>query len=63
VTLPDFSAEPHMAPAPSLRERLDEAGLGEAIFALAAEIYPICRSITGDGVRATLAHLGRHIDL
>jgi aminopeptidase-like protein len=63
VTLPDFSAEPHMAPAPSLRERLDEAGLGEAIFALAAEIYPICRSITGDGVRATLAPLGRHIDL
>ena len=46
-----------------LRERLDEAGIGEAIFALAAEIYPICRSITGDGVRATLAHLGRHIDL
>jgi aminopeptidase-like protein len=55
--------EPHVAPAPSLRERLYEAGIGEAIFALAAEIYPICRSITGDGVRATLAHLGRHIDL
>ena len=52
-----------MAPASSLRERLDEAGIGEAIFALAAEIYPICRSITGDGVRATLAHLGRRIDL
>ena len=46
-----------------LRERLDEAGIGEAIFALAAEIYPICRSITGDGVRSTLGRLGRHIDL
>jgi aminopeptidase-like protein len=52
-----------MMPAASLRERLDEAGIGEAIFALAAEIYPICRSITGDGVRSTLAHLARHIDL
>ena len=52
-----------MAPAASLRECLDEAGIGEAIFALAAEIYPICRSITGDGVRRTLTHLGRHIDL
>jgi aminopeptidase-like protein len=63
VILPGLSLEPHMVPAASLRERLDEAGIGEAIFALAAEIYPICRSITGDGVRSTLAHLGRHIDL
>jgi aminopeptidase-like protein len=38
-------------------------GIGEAIYALAAEIYPICRSITGDGVRATLRTLGRHIDI
>jgi aminopeptidase-like protein len=38
-------------------------GVGEQIYALAAEIYPICRSITGDGVRATLGVLGRHIDL
>jgi len=40
-----------------------EVGIGEAIYALAAEIFPICRSITGEGVRATLAHLSRHIDL
>ncbi|MDJ1157090.1 DUF4910 domain-containing protein [Chelatococcus sp. SYSU_G07232] len=40
-----------------------EPGIGEEIFALAAEIYPICRSITGDGVRETLAHLARHIGL
>lgn len=39
------------------------AGIGEEIFSLAAEIYPICRSITGDGVRETLKHLERHIDL
>jgi len=36
---------------------------GSAIFALAAELYPICRSITGDGVRETLAVLGRHVPI
>jgi aminopeptidase-like protein len=40
-----------------------EDGIGEEIYALAAEIFPICRSITGAGVRTTLAHLARHIDL
>jgi aminopeptidase-like protein len=43
--------------------RDDGAGIGQEIYALAAEIFPICRSITGDGVRATLALLSRHIDL
>jgi aminopeptidase-like protein len=52
-----------MAPFVPLGRLLDDAGIGEAIHALAAEIYPICRSITGDGVRATLARLARHIDL
>ncbi|MGH3468208.1 MAG: DUF4910 domain-containing protein [Thermocrispum sp.] len=52
-----------MTPVAPLRGLLEEAGIGEAIFALAAEIYPICRSITGDGVRTTLDRLARHIDL
>jgi aminopeptidase-like protein len=52
-----------MAPFMPLGRLLDDAGIGEEIHALAAEIYPICRSITGDGVRATLDHLARHIDL
>src|SRR5882724_9858815 len=43
--------------------RCEDAGIGEDIFSLAAEIYPICRSITGDGVRQTPRHLGRHINL
>jgi aminopeptidase-like protein len=30
---------------------------------LMAELYPVCRSITGDGVRQTLAILRRHIPL
>jgi aminopeptidase-like protein len=42
---------------------LDDANIGENIYALAAEIFPICRSITGDGVRETLRNLSRHIDL
>jgi len=38
-------------------------GIGEEIFTLAADIYPICRSITGNGVRATLCELSRHIGI
>lgn len=41
----------------------EHANIGEAIYALAARIFPICRSITGDGVRATLRHLSEHIPL
>jgi aminopeptidase-like protein len=44
-------------------ERLMTKAVGEEIFALAAKIYPICRSITGNGVRDTLRELGAHVDL
>ncbi len=37
--------------------------VGTEILALAARIFPICRSITGDGVRQTLREIGAHIDL
>jgi aminopeptidase-like protein len=37
--------------------------IGGEIYALAAELYPICRSITGPGVRETLRMLGRHIPI
>jgi aminopeptidase-like protein len=33
------------------------------MMALVEELFPICRSITGDGVRRTLAILGRYIPL
>ncbi|HSW19801.1 MAG TPA: DUF4910 domain-containing protein, partial [Ramlibacter sp.] len=39
------------------------ADAGAAMHALIAELYPICRSITGDGVRATLARLQKEIPL
>src|SRR5687767_14969301 len=38
-------------------------GIGDQIYALAAEIFPICRSITGNGVRETLRRLGRRIGI
>ena len=37
--------------------------VGNEILALAARIFPICRSITGDGVRQTLREVAAHIDL
>ena len=40
---------------------VDDAGA--EILALAAKIYPICRSITGDGVRQTLREVAAHIPL
>jgi aminopeptidase-like protein len=47
----------------ALREQLVTEDIGEAIFAFAAEIYPICRSITGEGVRETLRAISTHIGL
>mgnify|MGYP000987489943 CR=1 FL=1 len=49
--------------AASLVEQLDAPGIGDEIYALAAELYPICRSITGPGVRETLAILQRSVPL
>jgi aminopeptidase-like protein len=52
-----------MALLPSCAARLEEEGIGNKIFGLAAEIYPICRSISGNGVRQTLEHIARHVDI
>jgi aminopeptidase-like protein len=40
-----------------------DPAIGQQIYDLAAEIFPICRSITGDGVRLTLDRLRSHVDL
>ena len=37
--------------------------VGREMFALIAELYPLCRSITGDGLRTTLSLLKKHIPL
>ncbi|MET0597081.1 MAG: DUF4910 domain-containing protein [Mesorhizobium sp.] len=41
----------------------ESASLGRDLYRLAAQLYPICRSITGDGVRQTLDVLSRQIEL
>src|ERR1700761_2165685 len=37
--------------------------IGEELHGFAAELYPICRSITGDGIRQTLALIQNKIAL
>src|SRR5664279_2395955 len=44
-------------------EQLFTPDAGDEIFAFAARIFPICRSITGDGVRETLREVGAHLPL
>ncbi len=41
----------------------NENGIGIEIHQLMGELFPICRSITGDGLRRTLEILHRHIPL
>src|SRR5258706_2939916 len=38
----------------------DDVHIGELLYALVEELYPICRSITGDGVRKTLEIMSRY---
>src|SRR5688572_1803217 len=43
--------------------RADDGSVGEQMHALATRLYPICRSITGDGVRASLAIIDEIVPL
>jgi aminopeptidase-like protein len=47
----------------ALRESADFPSLGRAMHELVAELYPICRSITGNGLRQTLRILQRQVPL
>jgi aminopeptidase-like protein len=50
----------------SLLKTLDQRDAGEVgreLHRFATELYPICRSITGDGIRRTLSMIGNHIAL
>ena len=46
-----------------LRGAFDPLAVGREIYGLMGELYPICRSITGDGFRQTLARLKQEIPL
>jgi aminopeptidase-like protein len=41
----------------------DPAKIGEELYRFAAELFPICRSITGHGIRQTLARIHQRIPL
>jgi aminopeptidase-like protein len=45
---------PTTAPRPAPIDAQGSAAIGRAMHELISRLYPICRSITGDGVRATL---------
>jgi aminopeptidase-like protein len=47
----------------SHRSITDYVDIGETIYALAKRIFPICRSITGNGVRETIDVLRDYIDV
>ena len=40
-----------------------QSNIGVEMFALAEKLFPICRSITGNGVRESLTILQKHIPL
>lgn len=46
-----------------LRAKIDPAAMGQLLHTLIAELYPICRSITGDGFRKTMGLLQKQIPL
>lgn len=41
----------------------DLLGEGAILYEIVSNLYPICRSITGDGVRQSLQYLGEHVPL
>lgn len=48
---------------PDLETSLNPNDLGQEMYQLISELYPICRSITGNGLRETLKIISRHIPL
>jgi aminopeptidase-like protein len=47
----------------NILQSLLDSGSGESMYKLVEDLYPICRSITGDGVRATLDRIGADLPL
>jgi len=42
---------------------IDSSLIGDKLFSIVKDLYPICRSITGDGIRVTLDYLSQTIPL
>jgi aminopeptidase-like protein len=54
---------PQSGTSSNLRSLVDVESAGSEMFELIRELFPICRSITGDGLRRSLARLGDVIPL
>ena len=46
-----------------LKSSINSGEVGREMYALVEELYPICRSITGNGFRETLNIIKEHIPL
>ncbi len=46
-----------------LKQSLQSQNIDQQLYELAKQLYPICRSITGDGIRQTLSILQNYISL
>lgn len=47
----------------NVHDLVNDENIGDEAYALAGKLYPICRSITGNGVRTTLEIIGSHIPI
>jgi len=63
VTSPDQGLETKSFDLTELQRFCERSEVGQEIFGLIADLYPICRSITGDGVRETLSVMEQFIPL
>jgi aminopeptidase-like protein len=57
------SIEPPRVPVTELRRGLDEERVGNEMYARLARLFPICRSITGNGLRETLRLIEQEVDV
>ena len=46
-----------------MTDAIAEKGVGQQIYQMMAELYPICRSITGNGLRQTMQIIQRHVPI
>ena len=63
VTLPKEGLETESIELTELQQLCERSNVGQEIFDLIVDLYPICRSITGDGVRQTLSVMTQFIPL
>jgi aminopeptidase-like protein len=47
----------------AVRAGLDREAVGRAMHQGVSDLYPICRSITGEGLRQTLRYVGERVPL